>query len=154
MSKTWPALRAKSESRGKLQDPYRHVRRVFWIVDNGSESRWRRSIRRLRRIHPNLLLVHGPVYTSWLNQIEIYFSVLQRNIGSRPCSMFPSDPASRRCPRASLGLRLHQVVSGTLTLKLPNLLGTPRKAGAVAGLLGRSRSRRNLTYRSKLSAMK
>jgi hypothetical protein len=23
--------------------------------------------------------VHGPIYASWLNQIEIYFSILQRN---------------------------------------------------------------------------
>jgi hypothetical protein len=35
-------------------------------------------VRRLRARFPNLVLVHGPIHASWLNQIEIYFSVLQR----------------------------------------------------------------------------
>jgi hypothetical protein len=26
------------------------------------------------------VLVHGPIHASWLNQIEIYFSVLQRKV--------------------------------------------------------------------------
>ena len=56
------------------QHPYRHARRVFWIVDNGSAHRGLRSIRRLRERYPNLLLVHA----SWLTQIEIYCSMLQR----------------------------------------------------------------------------
>ncbi|SRR6266513_4655461 len=30
--------------------------------------------------HPNLVLVHGPIHASWLNQIEIYFSILQRKV--------------------------------------------------------------------------
>ena len=47
------------------QDPYRHARRVFWIVDHGSAHRGLRSIRRLRDRYPNLLLVHGPVHASW-----------------------------------------------------------------------------------------
>jgi hypothetical protein len=29
---------------------------------------------------PNLRLVHLPLHTSWLNQIEIYFSILQRKV--------------------------------------------------------------------------
>jgi hypothetical protein len=60
------------------QPPYRDARRVFWIVDNGSAHRGSRSIRRLQQRYDNLVLVHGPVHASWLNQIEIYFSVLQR----------------------------------------------------------------------------
>lgn len=58
--------------------PYRDARRVFWIVDNGSAHRGATAVARLRRKHPNLTLVHGPVHASWLNQIEIYFSILQR----------------------------------------------------------------------------
>ena len=27
-----------------------------------------------------LVLVHGPVHASWLNQIEIYFSIIQRKV--------------------------------------------------------------------------
>ncbi len=60
------------------QPPYVAARRVFWIVDNGSSHRGSRSVERLQSRYPNLLLVHAPVHASWLNQIEIYFSILQR----------------------------------------------------------------------------
>ena len=60
------------------QHPYRRARSVFWIVDNGSSHRGCRAARRLQDKYPNLVLVHGPVHASWLNQIEIYFSILQR----------------------------------------------------------------------------
>ncbi len=60
------------------QSPYNKARRVFWIVDNGSSHRGKSSIARLQGKYHNLLLVHGPVHASWLNQIEIYFSILQR----------------------------------------------------------------------------
>jgi hypothetical protein len=60
------------------QDPYRSARRVFWIVDNCSSHRGQRVIERLRCRWPNLVLVHTPVHASWLNQIEIYFSIIQR----------------------------------------------------------------------------
>jgi len=58
--------------------PYSEARRVFWIMDNGSSHRGEPSIRRLREAHPRLVPVHGPVHASWLNQIEIYFSIVQR----------------------------------------------------------------------------
>lgn len=60
------------------QEPYRSAQRVFWVVDNGTIHRGRRAIDRLRTRWPNLILVHTPVHASWLNQIEIYFSILQR----------------------------------------------------------------------------
>lgn len=60
------------------QEPYAGARRVFWIVDNGSSHRGPRSVARLQGRYPNLVLVHGPVHASWLNQIEIYFSIIQR----------------------------------------------------------------------------
>jgi len=62
------------------QTPYAEARRVFWIVDNGSSHRGTRSVNRLQGRYPNLVLVHGPVHASWLNQIEIYFSVIQRKV--------------------------------------------------------------------------
>src|SRR5277367_3357941 len=49
------------------------------------------------------------------------------SIGSRLCSTLLSDPASRRCPCASLSLLLHQDVKGTYTPKLLNMLGTQGK---------------------------
>ena len=60
------------------QPPYVTAKRVFWIVDNGSSHRGPRSVERLQSRYSNLVLVHAPVHASWLNQIEIYFSILQR----------------------------------------------------------------------------
>ena len=60
------------------QPPYRDARRVFWIMDNGSSHRGQPCVRRLTQAFPNLVPVHGPVHASWLNQIEIDFSIVQR----------------------------------------------------------------------------
>lgn len=62
------------------QEPYRSARRVFWIVDNGSSHRGERAADELRARHPRIVLVHTPKHASWLNQIEIYFSILQRKV--------------------------------------------------------------------------
>jgi hypothetical protein len=60
--------------------PYASARRVFWVVDNGSSHRGQASIHRLEGRWRNLRLVHLPVHASWLNQVEIYFSVVQRKV--------------------------------------------------------------------------
>lgn len=62
------------------QEPYRSARRVFWIGDNGSSHRGEVSKQRLAKWHGNAIQVHTPVHASWLNQIEIYFSVVQRKV--------------------------------------------------------------------------
>src|SRR3954451_11119785 len=59
-------------------EPYASAQRVFWILDNGSSHAGQRSIDRLENADPNARLIQLPVHASWLNQIEIYFSVLQR----------------------------------------------------------------------------
>jgi hypothetical protein len=59
-------------------EPYASAARVFWIVDNGSSHAGRASIERLEGQWRNLRLIHLPVHASWLNQVEIYFSILQR----------------------------------------------------------------------------
>jgi len=60
------------------QSPYNTARRVFWVMDNGSSHRGQASVQRLTQAHPRLEPVHGPVHASWFNQIEIYFSIVQR----------------------------------------------------------------------------
>jgi hypothetical protein len=60
------------------QQPYCSARRVFWITDNGSSHRGQASIDRLRQWYSKAILVHTPIHASWLNQVEIYFSILQR----------------------------------------------------------------------------
>jgi DDE superfamily endonuclease len=53
---------------------------VFWIVDNGSDHRGKASIKRLQGRWPTLTLLHLPVHASWLNQVEIYHSIIQRKL--------------------------------------------------------------------------
>jgi hypothetical protein len=60
--------------------PYASAERVFWVVDNGSSHRGQASVDRLQGAWPNLTLVHLPIHASWLNQIEIYFSIVQRKV--------------------------------------------------------------------------
>ena len=62
------------------QEPYASAKRVFWVVDNGSSHRGKKAADRLTAAYPNAVLVHTPVHASWLNQVEIYFSVVQRKV--------------------------------------------------------------------------
>jgi hypothetical protein len=59
-------------------EPYASARTVFWIVDNGSSHAGQASIDRLEGAYQNLRLIHLPIHASWLNQIELYFSIVQR----------------------------------------------------------------------------
>jgi transposase len=61
-------------------EPYASAERVFWVVDNGSSHRGRAAVERLEGAWPNLRLVHLPIHASWLNQVEIYFSIVQRKV--------------------------------------------------------------------------
>ncbi|WP_326793274.1 IS630 family transposase [Streptomyces sp. NBC_00841] len=63
-------------------EPYASAQRVFWIVDNGSSHRGKKAADRLAAAFPNAVMVHTPVHASWLNQVEIYFSVVQRKVVS------------------------------------------------------------------------
>lgn len=62
------------------REPYSSARRVFWVVDNGASHRGWTAAARLNDAFPNATMIHLPVHASWLNQIEIYFSVLQRKL--------------------------------------------------------------------------
>jgi transposase len=61
-------------------EPYASARRVFFIADNGSSHRGQASVDRMRKAWPTARLVHLPIHASWLNQIEIYFSIIQRKV--------------------------------------------------------------------------
>lgn len=62
------------------QPEYTGAPRVFVIVDNGSDHRGRAAIDRLRKAHPNAVMIHTPVHASWLNQVEIFFSIIQKKV--------------------------------------------------------------------------
>ena len=61
-------------------EPYASASRVFWIVDNGSSHQGPHAVLRMRSTWPTAQLIHLPVHASWLNQIEIYFSIVQRKV--------------------------------------------------------------------------
>ena len=63
-------------------EPYASAKRVFWVVDNGSSHRGQAAIDRLARRFPNAVMMHTPVHASWLNQIEVFFPVVQRKVVS------------------------------------------------------------------------
>ena len=62
------------------KEPYASARTVYWIVDNGSSHRGQASVRRLESRWRNLRLIHLPLHASWLNQVEIFFSIVQRKL--------------------------------------------------------------------------
>ena len=61
-------------------EPYASARRVFWVVDNGSSHRGQTACDRLSAAWPNATLVQLPVHASWLNQVEVFFSIVQRKV--------------------------------------------------------------------------
>ncbi|WP_427017772.1 IS630 family transposase [Pseudarthrobacter sp. P1] len=69
-----------TELAGKVMttEPYASAKRVFWVVDNGASHNGQASIERMRTAWPTAVLVHLPVHASWLNQVEIYFSIVGR----------------------------------------------------------------------------
>jgi hypothetical protein len=73
---------------------------VFWVVDNGSSHRGLASVQRMSKAYPNAILVHLPVHASWLNQVEVYFSLLQRKV------LTPND--SKDLAELELRIRLYE----------------------------------------------
>jgi hypothetical protein len=47
---------------------------------NRSSHRGEKTAARLRRQWPAVTLVHTPNHASWLNQVEIYFSIVQHKV--------------------------------------------------------------------------
>jgi hypothetical protein len=80
------------------QEPYGSAERLFWVVDNGSSHRGEAAARRLRARDARIILVHTPVHASWLNQVEIYFSIIQRKV------LTPNDFADLDALRLRLAL--------------------------------------------------
>ncbi|MEW2081051.1 transposase [Streptomyces sp. NPDC005283] len=64
------------------QEPYAGAKRVFWIVDNRSSHRGQTASERLTGAFPNAVVVHTPAHASWLNQVGLFFSVVQRKVVS------------------------------------------------------------------------
>jgi transposase len=80
------------------QKPFHDADRLFFVVDNGSSHRGQMSVARMRRRDKRFILVHTPVHASWLNQVEIYFSIIQRKV------LTPNDFATLDAIRLRLAL--------------------------------------------------
>jgi hypothetical protein len=78
--------------------PYDNAERLFIVVDNGSSHRGKASIRRMRKKDKRIILVHTPIHASWLNQVEIYFSIIQRKV------LTPNDFPNLEAVRTRLAL--------------------------------------------------
>jgi len=76
-------------------EPYASADHVYWITDNGSSHRGQASVDRMRKAWPTAHLVHTPVHASWLDQCEIYFSVVQRKVVA-PNDFFDLDQIRQR----------------------------------------------------------
>ena len=64
------------------------------MVDNGSSHRGEAACERLAARWPNAQLVQLPVHASWLNQVEIYNSIIQRKMHSATTSNWPKSSAA------------------------------------------------------------
>ena len=62
------------------QAPYRTAPRVFWLVDGGSAHHRSTFPARLSGMYSNAVAVMLPIHASWLNQVELYFSIVQRKV--------------------------------------------------------------------------
>jgi hypothetical protein len=102
-------------------EPYASARRVFWIVDNGSSHRGQTSVDHLEGPWPTLRLIDLPVHASWLDQAEIYFSIVQRKVVN------PNDFRYRPDRRAARGLR-SPLQRGGRTVRLAVRARRPRQA--------------------------
>jgi hypothetical protein len=67
-------------NQGLAEEPYRSGERLCWIVDNGSSHRGAASTQRLHHVDARIMVVQTPVHASWLNQVEISFSIIQRKV--------------------------------------------------------------------------
>jgi hypothetical protein len=122
------------------QPPYNQARRVFWIMDNGSSHRGPASVQRLTQAYPRLVPVHGPVHASWLNQIEIYFSIVQRK------ALTPNDfPCLQAvAERLESFERYYESIAQPFEWKFTR--------ADLNALMARMRSRYNQSYPLKLAA--
>ena len=122
------------------QEPYHDAERLFYVVDNGSSHRGQTSVERMRRRDKKIILVHTPVHASWLNQVEIYFSIIQRkvltpndfaNVDAIRLRLALYEQLSNQTPRAIDRLILGILGNGSVELVVRSHLGIPHGAAIL-----------------------
>jgi hypothetical protein len=94
------------------QEPYASAKPVFWVLDNSSSHRGQAAIDRLAKRFPNAVMVHTPVHASWLNQVEIFFSIVQRK-SSHPTTSPALTKSKTGSPPSTGSRQAHPGVRGT-----------------------------------------
>lgn len=122
------------------QKPYRSAKRLFWVVDNGSSHRGEASRQRMRKIDRRIIVVHTPVHASWLNQVEIYFSIIQRKV------LTPNDFAD--LDAVAVRLALYEKLSN----QIPKPFVWKFNHEQLVDLLRRIEARRNLVAETGIAA--
>jgi hypothetical protein len=122
------------------QEPYQSGERLFWIVDNGSSHRGETSSQRLSQLDPRCILVHTPVHASWLNQVEIYFSIIQRKV------LTPNDFADLEA------IRLRLALYETLCNRCPRPFQWKFDRAKLAALLVKIEAHEQIGQHSRLAA--
>ena len=104
------------------------------LLDHGQRllSSRCRAVERLRAKWPTIIPVHTPVHASWLNQIEIYFSIVQRKV------LNPNDFASLNALEARL---LHFQTHYSLAAKPFHWTFTRRDLAALLTRMHRAEQR-------------
>jgi hypothetical protein len=117
------------------QEPYKSARRVFWIMDNCSAHRGQKAANRLRDRWPNVILIYTPVHASWLNQVEIYLSIVQKK---RPHAQrllisagTPTTPICLSVPLRAVGIALQLDLTRRDLNALPAKIDLKRLAPAA-----------------------
>jgi hypothetical protein len=77
------------------REPYHGSARTFWIVDGGCAHHPSTFPARLQAMYSNAVAVPLPTHSSWLNQIEIVFSIVQRKVLT-PMDVADEETLSRR----------------------------------------------------------
>ena len=109
-------------------EPYASARRVFWVVDNGTIHRGQKAIDRLQDRWPNLVLVHLPLHASWLNPIEIYFSIVARK-ALTPVHFSVTDELAERV----IGFQAdYRTTARRLTGRSPAATSTPSSTDSIS----------------------
>jgi hypothetical protein len=111
------------------EEPYRSGERLFWIVDNGSSHRGEAAKTRLQQVDARIILVHTPVHASWLNQVESYFSIIQRKV------LTPNDCANLEALR--LRLALYEELSNQSPMPFQWKVDRPKLTALLAKIAAR-----------------
>lgn len=116
------------------REPSREAGRIFPIVDNGSWHRGQAPVERLRRRGKRITLGPTPVHASWLNRVEIYFSIIRGRVptpnafpdpGAVRVRLALSEELTNRRPKPVAGKVTRQDLAGWLKRAAPHFVAAP-----------------------------